>query len=157
MQAVVVIALMLFIIALLIAFWKTVVAVLLLCAILPLLYYSIRKYIYLTNEPRAKILAERGDYHAALDALSNIPKPGISWMDAIRTEHLDEALQVLNQRNATLGNEVNQLMQHAERTSRSTGSLENRLQVARETGHNEDFDKALIARLAELYGMTRHE
>lgn len=139
--------------AIIYAFWEIVAAVLIFCAILPLLYWGVRKYIYLTNEPRIKMLIEKEDYDSALDELSQIPDAGISWLDSIRAEHLDEILEVLNNRNAELRGEVNQLKQQAEHTIFSTGTLEDRLRVVREAGQNEDFEKALIERLAHSYGM----
>ena len=138
-------------------YWGTVLTILALCAavavVVPLLIWGIRKYVYLITEPRVTMLVNNGNYTSALDELSRIPDAGFSLVDSTIAQHLDEVLAVLNQRNAELGSEVSRLKQNAERTIRSTGNLEDRLRVARETGHSEEFGKALIEQLAKSYGM----
>ena len=138
-------------------YWGTVLTILALCAavavVVPLLIWGIRKYVYLITEPRVTVLVDQGNYTSALDEVSRIPEAGFSLVDSTIAQHLDEVLAVLHQRNAALGSEVSRLQKNAEHTILSTGNLEERLRVARETGHREEFGKALVEQLAKSYGM----
>lgn len=141
--------------ALFYAFWSVVstilVVVLCLAVVIPTGIWGIKKYIYLVNEPEARLLIEKGRYGSALEELTRLPKARMPVTEQMIGLHLDEAHAIAMVEMQALSARVAALKAEASRDIRMHGNLNDLISVVQESEYETKFAKALLSELSRAY------